>query len=112
MRHRAIVITALFFMSMQAAALFAALAAQVMSSDDALKLLREGNARFVEMKMEHPHETIAQREETAQSGQSPFAAVLACSDSRVPVEVIFDRGIGDIFVVRVAGNVAMDSSVI
>jgi carbonic anhydrase len=71
------------------------------------------------MKMEHPEETAARREETAArreetavNGQGPFAIVLGCSDSRVPVEAIFDRGIGDIFTVRVAGNVAIDSSVI
>lgn len=82
------------------------------NSDEALKLLKEGNVRFVEMKLRHPDETVARRESTAVNGQVPFAAVLACSDSRVPVEVIFDRGIGDIFVVRVAGNIATDSSVI
>ena len=112
MKRKIIIFTAFLFVFMQAAFLFSAPAGPAMSSDDALKLLRDGNARFVEMKMEHPHETIAQREETARNGQAPFAVVLACSDSRVPVEAIFDRGIGDIFVVRVAGNVAMDSSVI
>jgi len=87
-------------------------AGQTINSDEALKLLKEGNTRFVKMKLRHPDETVARRESTAVNGQAPFAAVLACSDSRVPVEVIFDRGIGDIFVVRVAGNIAIDSSVI
>jgi carbonic anhydrase len=87
-------------------------AGETITSDEALKLLNEGNARFVEMKLYHPDETIARREETAVNGQKPFAAVLACSYSRVPVEAIFDRGIGDIFVVRVAGNVVMDNGVI
>ncbi|MCX5678952.1 MAG: carbonic anhydrase [Candidatus Omnitrophica bacterium] len=87
-------------------------AGETIKSDEALKLLKEGNARFVEMKLRHPDETIKQREETAVNGQRPFAAVLACSDSRVPVEAIFDRGIGDIFVVRVAGNIVMDNGVI
>jgi len=77
-----------------------------------IQLLKDGNERFVQMKLQHPNENIAQRENTAKNGQKPFAIVLACSDSRVPVETIFDRGIGDIFVVRIAGNVAMDSSVI
>ncbi len=81
-------------------------------ADDALSLLKEGNARFVEMKLQHPNQSIAARENTAADGQKPFAIVLACSDSRVPVELIFDRGIGDIFVIRVAGNIAVDSSVI
>ena len=48
----------------------------------------------------------AQRKLTAEKGQQPFAVVLSCADSRVPVEVLFDRGIGDIFVVRDAGNIA------
>ena len=82
------------------------------TAEEALALLKEGNARFVTMKMEHPEENAARREETAAGGQKPFAAVLGCADSRVLVEMIFDRGIGDIFTVRVAGNVAMDSSVI
>ena len=87
-------------------------AGAVINSDEALKLLNDGNARFIKMKLQHPNETIEQREKTAIDGQKPFATVLACSDSRVPVEAIFDRGIGDIFVVRVAGNIATDSSVI
>jgi len=87
-------------------------AGEAIKTDEALKLLNDGNARFIEMKLQHPNETIEQREGTAINGQKPFAAVLACSDSRVPVEAIFDRGIGDIFVIRVAGNIAADSSVI
>ncbi len=81
-------------------------------NEDSLKLLKEGNARFVQMNLQHPNQNIPKRVNTAINGQKPFAIVLACSDSREPVEMIFDRGIGDIFVVRVAGNVAMDSSVI
>jgi len=82
------------------------------TAEEALALLKEGNARFVAMKMEHPEESAARREETAAGGQKPFAVVLGCADSGVPVEMIFDRGIGDIFTVRVAGNIAVDSSVI
>ena len=82
------------------------------TADEALALLKEGNARFVAMKMEHPGANGARREETAANGQKPFAVVLGCSESRVPVEMIFDRGIGDIFTVRVAGNIAVESSVI
>ena len=111
MKRRIILVIVFLFVSMQAS-LFAAPAGPTMSADDALKLLQDGNARFVSMKMEHPNITAARREETGRNGQAPFAVVLACSDSRVPVETIFDRGIGDIFVVRVAGNVAMDASVI
>ncbi|MFH1208689.1 MAG: carbonic anhydrase [Candidatus Omnitrophota bacterium] len=82
------------------------------TAEEGLVLFKEGNARFVAMKTEHPGENSARREETAVNGQKPFAIVLGCADSRVPVEMIFDRGIGDIFVVRVAGNIAVDSSVI
>ena len=82
------------------------------TAEEALALLKEGNARFVTMKMEYPEETALRREETATNGQKPFVMVLGCADSRVPVEMVFDRGIGDIFTVRVAGNIAVDSSVI
>jgi carbonic anhydrase len=79
--------------------------APAMSAGQALKLLLEGNQRFIAGKMEHPNQTPARRVETAK-GQHPFAAVLACSDSRSAPEIVFDRGLGDIFVARVAGNVA------
>ncbi|MCX5748883.1 MAG: carbonic anhydrase [Candidatus Saganbacteria bacterium] len=82
------------------------------SRDAALKLLKDGNRRFADMKLLHPNLNSERLKETAANGQKPFAVVLACSDSRVPVESLFDRGIGDIFVVRVAGNIASDSSVI
>jgi|YNPMSStandDraft_1061717.scaffolds.fasta_scaffold00196_16 carbonic anhydrase len=75
-------------------------------SGNALQLLREGNERFVAGQANHPNQTQERMKETAANGQKPFATILACSDSRVPVEVIFDRGIGDLFVVKVAGNVA------
>jgi carbonic anhydrase len=73
--------------------------------DEALNMLRQGNARFVSDKLEHPNIDRERRSFTASQGQRPFAACLTCSDRRVPVELIFDRGIGDIFVVRVGGNV-------
>jgi carbonic anhydrase len=76
-----------------------------MSPEQSLKLLLEGNQRFVAGKLEHPNQTPQRRAEVAK-GQHPFAAVLACADSRTPPEIIFDRGLGDIFTVRVAGNVA------
>jgi carbonic anhydrase len=77
-----------------------------LSSNEALNLLKEGNARYVTGNEQRPNRDRQRRSLTALQGQQPFAAVLACSDSRVPVELIFDRGIGDLFVVRVAGNVA------
>lgn len=86
-------------------AVIAAVHAPTMSADQSLKLLLEGNQRFVAGKLEHPNQTPARRAEVAK-GQHPFASVLACADSRTPPEIIFDRGLGDIFTVRVAGNVA------
>lgn len=77
-----------------------------LSADEALKLLKEGNDRYVGGKATHPHQDAARRGMTAGQGQHPIATVLSCSDSRVPVEIIFDQGIGDLFGVRVAGNVA------
>jgi len=92
--------------------IFVAVNALAYKADEALTLLKEGNARFVTMKTEHLNINAERRMDTAVNGQKPFAIVLACSDSRVPVEAIFDRGIGDIFIVRVAGNIAIDPSVI
>ncbi|NJK37831.1 MAG: carbonic anhydrase [Oscillatoriales cyanobacterium RM2_1_1] len=71
----------------------------------ALQKLIDGNNRFVEYRRQNPNQTTARLREVAQ-GQKPFAAILSCADSRVPVELIFDQGLGDIFVVRVAGNIA------
>lgn len=76
------------------------------SSDEAVRILKEGNGRYVEGKPRHPHQDRERRALTAGQGQHPLATVLSCSDSRVPPEIIFDQGIGDLFVVRVAGNVA------
>src|SRR5580765_7065174 len=72
----------------------------------ALMLLREGNARYLSGKAQHPNLDSERRSSTVAQGQEPFATILACSDSRDPVELIFDRGVGDLFVVRVAGNIA------
>jgi carbonic anhydrase len=80
--------------------------AAAIATDDAVKLLKDGNLRFQESKMQHPHEGKERLALTAGQGQHPLATILTCSDSRVPPELIFDQGIGDIFVVRVAGNVA------
>lgn len=64
----------------------------------------EGNARFVKGESLHPDRSTERREETREK-QEPFAIILGCSDSRVSPEIIFDQGIGDLFIVRVAGNV-------
>jgi carbonic anhydrase len=70
----------------------------------ALDRLKTGNARFADGKTRHAHESADWRKHLV-AGQKPFATVLGCSDSRVPTELVFDQGFGDLFVVRVAGNV-------
>ncbi|MDR9501451.1 MAG: carbonic anhydrase [Desulfurivibrionaceae bacterium] len=77
------------------------------TSDQALAMLMEGNKRFVDTQATHPHQDAEYRIGLGK-GQAPFAAILACADSRVPPEVLFDEGLGDLFVVRVAGNIIND----
>ncbi len=74
------------------------------SPDDVLKELLEGNQRFVEGKLENPRRSPEDFRNVAE-GQNPVAAIVACADSRVTPEIVFDQGVGDLFVVRVAGNV-------
>lgn len=81
-----------------------------LTPDEALARLLEGNRRFVANKVFHPNETPAARAKLANS-QNPFAIILGCADSRVPPEVVFDFGLGDLFVVRVAGNIVEDAGV-
>jgi carbonic anhydrase len=71
---------------------------------EALNRLKEGNRRFFEDKLLHPNRSHESREAVSER-QKPFAIILGCSDSRVPAEILFDQGVGDLFVVRVAGNV-------
>jgi len=75
----------------------------VMTPEGALARLLAGNQRFVAGAPAHPHQDAARRAAVA-GGQSPFAAVLGCADSRLPAEIVFDRGLGDLFVVRTAGH--------
>lgn len=75
-----------------------------LSPDSVIQLLKDGNAAFVHHK-EHKRDAVAQLKESAHDGQHPLAIVLSCIDARVPVEMIFDKGVGDIFVTRIAGNV-------
>jgi carbonic anhydrase len=75
-----------------------------LNPDTALKRLLDGNQRFVQQKANHPDQSKARLQEVAQA-QHPFATILSCADSRVPPEILFDEGIGDLFDVRIAGNV-------
>jgi carbonic anhydrase len=78
---------------------------------EALARLREGNNRFVaEIRSHDSLASRARRSEVA-AGQEPFAIILGCSDSRVPAEIVFDQGLGDLFVIRVAGNIVASSQV-
>jgi carbonic anhydrase len=81
-----------------------------LTPDEALAKLMEGNQRFVQAKRLNPNQGTARLTEVAE-GQAPFAAVLSCADSRVVPEIAFDQGIGDLFVVRVAGNIAMTEDI-
>jgi len=78
------------------------------TADSVLAELTAGNAHHIAHRYQHPHETIERQRELA-SGQSPHAEILSCADSRVPPELIFDQGLGDLFIIRVAGNVVSDT---
>lgn len=81
------------------------------SPDAALKALQDGNRRFVSGKTKGQSKVSARRAELVE-GQSPFAVILGCSDSRLPAELVFDQGLGQLFGVRVAGNTAADPLVV
>ncbi|PLZ97684.1 carbonic anhydrase [Fischerella thermalis CCMEE 5268] len=81
-----------------------------LSPDAALQRLMEGNQRFVQHQPQYPDQSQARLQEVAQA-QHPFATILSCADSRVPAEIIFDQGIGDIFDVRIAGNIATPEAI-
>jgi carbonic anhydrase len=85
----------------------AAAGAKSVSAAEALARLTAGNKRFVAGAPTHPAQSVSRRTETA-AGQHPFAIILTCADSRLPAEIIFDQGIGDLFVVRNAGNLLSD----
>jgi carbonic anhydrase len=80
------------------------------SPDQALQSLIDGNQRFVTRKRRNPHQTPARLVEVAKA-QKPFASILGCADSRVPSEIVFDQGFGDLFVCRIAGNVATSEEI-
>lgn len=73
-------------------------------AEEALGRLKDGNQRFAIGKTRHAHESAEWRKHLV-AGQKPFATILGCSDSRAPIELVFDQGFGDLFVIRVAGNV-------
>ena len=83
----------------------------MIQAHQALALLREGNKRFVNEASQRDTFSSGIRRVALTLGQAPFAAILGCSDSRVPVEIVFDQGLGDLFVIRVAGNIVAPSQI-
>ena len=83
---------------------------RVLTPATAWKRLLDGNARFVAEQSEHPNQDIGLRHQLA-GYQNPFAIFFGCGDSRVAAEIIFDQGLGDLFVVRIAGNLATDEAI-
>jgi carbonic anhydrase len=113
MRVRALFVASVFILLIAAAivrAQHAPAPAAGPTADAALAELKAGNEHHATKHYDHPHETAERQKELA-SGQHPHASVLACADSRVPPEIVFDQGLGDLFVIRVAGNVAGDDEV-
>lgn len=83
----------------------------MISAREALERLREGNRRFVSDVPRRDTLTSQTHRSELAAGQEPFAIILGCSDSRVPAEIVFDQGLGDLFVIRVAGNIVASSQV-
>src|SRR5688572_12420083 len=83
----------------------------MMPAHDALQRLKDGNTRFVSNVRNHDSLAGEARRVEVAAGQEPFAIILGCSDSRVPAEIIFDQGLGDLFVIRVAGNIVAPSQI-
>jgi carbonic anhydrase len=83
----------------------------MISAQEALQRLREGNQRYVEETRSSDTLTGRVRRRAVAESQEPFAVILGCSDSRVPAEIIFDQGLGDLFVIRVAGNIVAPSQI-
>jgi carbonic anhydrase len=84
---------------------------QMIPAREALQRLREGNRRFVEDTRRSESLISPRRRVELANGQEPFAVILGCSDSRVPVEIVFDQGLGDLFVIRVGGNIVAPSQI-
>jgi len=83
----------------------------MISAQEALDRLIEGNHRYVSCAQDRRVLTDQSRRSELVAGQAPFAVILGCSDSRVPAEIIFDQGVGDLFVIRVAGNIVASSQI-
>ncbi|TAE58513.1 MAG: carbonic anhydrase [Nostocales cyanobacterium] len=82
----------------------------ITNSQEALQALLDGNNRFAQKKRHSGDQSYSRLQEVAQ-GQKPFASILGCADSRVPSEIVFDQGLGDLFVCRIAGNIATPEAI-
>lgn len=102
--------TITLFILASATAAFSAEESSAPAPEEALAKLMAGNKRYSRSHLKHPHESATWRHQLAKS-QHPYATILTCSDSRVPPELLFDAGLGDLFVIRVAGNIASDDVV-
>lgn len=111
MSHRFLFLAIPFLLG-AAAALFVSRAPEAAANDAPTPLARlvEGNERFVRGEPARLHQSFERRSEVAR-GQAPFAVIVGCADSRVPPELVFDQGLGDLFVVRCAGNVLGDAAI-
>lgn len=105
LRNTKLTVTLVIFM----VALSSSLLMGQTNADSALKKLKAGNLRFVNQKSNHPNQTI-ERIKEIQTKQNPFAVIVSCSDSRVPSEIVFDQGLGDLFIIRTAGQVSSYAS--
>ncbi|GAA0339620.1 carbonic anhydrase [Bowmanella denitrificans] len=83
----------------------------MLTAQQALERLKEGNKRFVDGESQLERLVNENRRDKLISSQAPFAVIIGCSDSRVPVEIVFDQGLGDLFVIRVAGNIVAPSQI-
>lgn len=104
-----LLIALLFVFSTQSASIASEAGAHSVNGKEAHKMMIEGNKRYVSEKATHKHQDSTRRMDVT-GGQHPFAIVVSCSDSRVPPEIIFDQGIGDLFVIRLAGNIVDDAA--
>ncbi len=105
MKHYLLSILCLYVVLFASALVSASDAGPGLTADEALSKLMDGNLHFVANRITIRETSTPSIRESLATGQKPFAIILACSDSRVPPEIIFDQGLGEIFVVRVAGNV-------
>jgi carbonic anhydrase len=104
-----LLIALLFVFATRSVSVASEAGAHSVNGKEAHKMMIEGNKRYVAGKASHKNQDSTRRMDVT-GGQHPFAVVISCSDSRVPPEIIFDQGIGDLFVIRLAGNIVDDAA--